>query len=194
MGDEVLRVIGPERAAHLGPVVYTVIDASYRGAPHEGPPPSTAFLRDWERQVVRVGFRLVLLEDTEGRPLGFLYGYSGRAGTWWFDSVAGALDPVARARWLTDAFEIVSMAVLPAERGVGRGTRLLRTCLHTAPGRTAVLSTHRDGNPALELYRREGFVIVHPGLRFSDPGAPFVVMARDLGSARPGTVGSAGDR
>ncbi len=115
---------------------------------------------------------------------GTVYGHAGRAGTWWFDTVTASLDETTRARWFSDAFEIVSMAVLPAARGAGGGTELLRSCLRLVPGRTALLSIHRDHNPALRLYRREGFEIVHPGLRFSGSSPPYVVLARDLPGVR----------
>ena len=105
---------------------------------------------------------------------------------------AGVVTPVGRGhagsspRMRMDApsvscADIVSMGVIPIARGgAGRGTAPLRTCLRVAPRRTAVLSTHRERNPALRPYRRKGFVRIHLGLRFADSALPFVAMARDL--------------
>jgi GNAT superfamily N-acetyltransferase len=55
----------------------------------------------------------------------------------------------------------LSMSLLPAHRGRGLGTRLLRTLLSAAEARFAAVSLSvSQSNPARRLYEREGFVPV----------------------------------
>jgi ribosomal protein S18 acetylase RimI-like enzyme len=181
-----IRVWESHDAELEGSRLYDVVDRAFRSPPHTGVEPRDVFVANWERQVRRDDFRLLTIEEPGTRVIGFLYGYRGRTGTWWFDTVSAAVSEEVRNRWFANAFEIVSMAIDPAFQGRGWGTSLLRECLAIAPTRTAVLSTQRDANPAVRLYLREGFRVVHPGLTFAPDGPPFVVMAREIsGSLRP---------
>jgi ribosomal protein S18 acetylase RimI-like enzyme len=181
-----IRAWDPRDAELEGIRLYDVIDRAFRSPPHTGVEPREAFVANWKRQVVREDFRLLTIEERGTRVIGFLYGYRGRAGTWWFDTVSAAVPEGIRDRWFANAFEIVSMAIDPGFQGRGWGTSLLRECLAIAPTRTAVLSTQK-ANPAVRLYLREGFRVVHPGLTFAPNGPPFVVMAREVsGALRPG--------
>ena len=74
----------------------------------------------------------------------------------------------------------LSMAVVPAHRGQGVGSRLLEHLLRAADERhqAVSLSVSAD-NPALRLYRRLGFVVV--GGR-----GPSLTMKRMRGKAHPG--------
>lgn len=54
----------------------------------------------------------------------------------------------------------LSIALLPAFRGRGIGTRLLRHCIHEASHDYATISLSVSShNPAKKLYLREGFII-----------------------------------
>jgi ribosomal protein S18 acetylase RimI-like enzyme len=163
----------------LGESVFDLVDRAFRGPPHARVQPRDEFLEGWKRQTARKDFRLLTIGRSGSRLSGFLFGYRGAPGTWWFDRVNSAVTPEIRHRWFEDAFEIVSMAVDSPSRGLGYGAALLRKCIALAPTRTAVLSTHRDQNPAVRLYLREGFEVVHPGLLLGPEGPPFIVMARD---------------
>ena len=79
---------------------------------------------------------LILAEDGDARPLGF------------------ALSRVA----VEDA-ELLLLAVDPAARGHGIGAALIArsAAVARARGATRLLLEVRDSNPALALYRREGF-------------------------------------
>ena len=173
----------PLEAEREGERLYPVVDRAFRSPPHTRAEPRDLFLANWKRQTRRGGFRLLTIEEPGVRVVGFLYGYRGSPGTWWFDTVSAAVSEEVRKRWLADAFEIVSMAIDPVFQGRGWGTSLLRECLAVVPHRTAVLSTHREANPAVRLYLREGFQIIHDGLAFSAGGPPFVVMARGISNS-----------
>lgn len=177
--DLPLAVRGPSEAAPLGEALYAVIDRAFRRPPHPGVEPRGEFRETWERHLSRSDFLLLTTGDAaHGGLVGFLYGYRGRPGTWWFDRVTAALDGETRERWLSDAFEIVSVAVAPEFGGRGHGTALLRKALNIAPTSTAVLSTYRDRNPAVRWYLREGFRVLHPGLALSSGSPPMLVMGR----------------
>ncbi len=164
----------------LGAEIYDLVDRAFRGPPHPSVEPRSGFLDRWTRQVARAGFRLLTVEEPGRGIIGFLYGYRGKPGTWWFDRVVSAISAEARQRWLDDPFEIVSLAVDPGFRGQGLGSALLQECLAVASTRSAVLSTHRDRNPAVRLYLRHGFEVIHPGLVLGPDGPPFVVMGREI--------------
>jgi ribosomal protein S18 acetylase RimI-like enzyme len=167
-------------AASLGVVAYLLYAQSFLGPPHTRIESREEYLQRWARHSARPGFVFLTLSFASRSPVGFLYGYAARPGTWWYDTVSAALPTEVRDRWLTDAFELVELAVVPTSRGHGLGSLLLRRAFSTLPHRSVVLSTHRDRNPVVRLYLREGFEIIHPGLRFSESGEPFVVMARPL--------------
>jgi GNAT superfamily N-acetyltransferase len=71
--------------------------------------------------------------------------------------------PVGRlyvARW-TDEIRIVDIALLPAYRGTGIGTTILRDLIAEADavGKSVRIHVERE-NPALRLYQRLGFVMI----------------------------------
>jgi GNAT superfamily N-acetyltransferase len=66
--------------------------------------------------------RVALHED---RVVGFGYGYTTRPGQWWHDLVNKALSGDLANEWLTDAFELSELHVLPDYQGAGIGHRLL---------------------------------------------------------------------
>ena len=133
---------------------------------------------------------------------GFIYGFTGRPGQWWHDTVATALaslDPSAATAWLADSFEVAELHVLPAYQGRGIGRRLLLDLTGGRPERTALLSTQDAESPARQLYRSAGFADLLAGFYFSGGDSPYAVMGATLplragSSAReaPGT-GIAGD-
>src|SRR5213079_2726950 len=94
--------------------------------------------------------------------LGFGYGYLGRSGEWWHDVVERALTDElgadAAAEWLTDAFELAELHVLPEHQGRGIGRQLLGTILARGGGATVVLSTHDRDSAARHLYVSVGFI------------------------------------
>jgi ribosomal protein S18 acetylase RimI-like enzyme len=159
-----------------------------------------------ERHAANPGFR-ALAAFTQGRPggqvlAGFTYGFHGRPGQWWHDTVADALAtmyPPAATTWLADSFEVAELHVLPAYQGRGIGRRLLLELTSGRPERTAVLSTQDAESRARRLYRSVGFTDLLTGFHFSGGDSPYAVMGATLplraaapGPEAPGT-GRAGD-
>jgi ribosomal protein S18 acetylase RimI-like enzyme len=133
--------------------------------------------------VHRRGFRAVGSIDDRGELLGFGYGYTSEPGQWWHDQVRAAIDEPARARWLTDCFEVVELHVRPANQGLGLGATQLRMLLDMAEGATTLLSTPEADEAtsrAWRLYRRFGFVDVLRHFIFPGDLRPFAVLGRDL--------------
>ncbi len=56
--------------------------------------------------------------------------------------------------------EVHTLAVDPAHQGRGIGRTLLRELLAQAPGATVFLEVRTDNEPAIALYRSEGFTVV----------------------------------
>lgn len=131
------------------------------------------------RHAVHAGFRCVVARD-EGAVVGFAYGYTSAAGQWWHDWVLAQLDPSVAAEWMTDAFELVELAVRPAAQGRGTGGRLHDAVLAGLPHRTALLSTRDEDTPARRLYRRRGWVPLREAARPAPDGPPVLFMGLRL--------------
>jgi ribosomal protein S18 acetylase RimI-like enzyme len=138
--------------------------------------------------VRRPGFRAIATLTTDGRLVGFGYGYTSASGQWWHDQVRSALDEPARKSWLADCFEVVELHVRPAAQGHGIGARQLRGLLGMASGKTTLLSTpeaNEKGSRAWRLYRRFGFVDVLRDFHFPGDERAFAVLGRELPLAPP---------
>lgn len=125
----------------------------------------------------RSGFRAAGAE-VDGELVGFGYGYRGRAGEWWHDIVAKALGRPASTEWLSDAFELAELHLLPAHHGQGIGRELLTTLLDGVETRTVVLSTHDHDSPARALYRSAGFEDLLTRFVFPGSSEVYAVMGR----------------
>lgn len=153
-----MRVVvgGPEEAdaAEIGPV-YTAAFA----APPYGEGDASALMRRLRAHRARDGFAIAAARDG-GRLVGFAYGYTGRAGQYWTDLVAAALD-----RPLDGHFELVELAVHPDAQGGGIGPALISAILAGRPEPRVLLQTHDGDTVAMRLYRRFGFtrMVVVPG-------------------------------
>jgi ribosomal protein S18 acetylase RimI-like enzyme len=132
------------------------------------------------------GFRALLAtEDGSGAPVGFGYGFRGRPGQWWHDTVARALTGsyggTAAAAWLDDSFEVAELHVAPDHQGHGVGADLLLRLTADRPERTALLSTRDADTPARRLYRGTGFRDLLTDFAFFPGGEPpYAVMGAEL--------------
>lgn len=133
------------------------------------------------RHAARDGFRLVVArERPDGPVVGFVYGYRGAPGQWWYDIVSSALGTDLTARWMADYFELVTLAVAPSAQGRGIGGRLHDTILQKLPYRTALLTTLPAETPALRLYRNRGWQVVRENFHFPGGERPVLVMGLEL--------------
>jgi ribosomal protein S18 acetylase RimI-like enzyme len=136
------------------------------------------------RHAGRRGFRF-LAAQADDALVAFAYGYLGGPGEWWHDRVAADLGPERAHRWLPPGhFEFGELQVHPSFRRTGLGARLHDALLEGLESPTAVLSTQRDNEPAISLYRGRGWEVILPEIDFGT-GKPFLVMGRDLPSPAP---------
>lgn len=129
----------------------------------------------WGVHAAREGFR-VAMAYRETVCVGFVYGYTGWPGQWWVDEARRVLPTNIGDAWLGGHFEVVSLAVLPENRGAGIGHGLMEALLRGVPHERAVLMTEgREDNPAYRLYNCTGWQTLGVGLW---PGT--VVMGKTL--------------
>jgi len=133
------------------------------------------------RHATRDGFVFLGAFGPAGRLAGFVYGYTGAAGQWWYDRVAAALDPARRAEWLERPhFELTELAVDPAYQDGGIGTRLHDAVLERLPHERALLSALADNGRVIRFYEHRGWRVLLPELRF-EPGRPlFTILGKEL--------------
>ena len=115
----------------------------------------------------------------DDRLVGFGYGYRGRTGEWWHDTVAKALGRDVARRWLADAFELAELHVQPDRQGQGIGRQILERILAAAGGSTVVLSTPDRESAARKLYRSVGFVDLRGGFVFPGSTEVYSIMGLD---------------
>ena len=126
----------------------------------------------WDRHRSRAGFRLA--RAYADGLVGFAYGYTGERGQWWTDNARAALPSDVADAWLGGHFEVVSLGVLPGQRGRGTGRALLRALLAGVEHDRLLLMTTADAtDPARRLYAAEGWEVLGPGI-----GEGTVIMGR----------------
>jgi len=174
--------LGPQ--ALLGDLVGEVVDV---WASAHGLPAASATRREFggerlPRHAARAGFRFVGAFASDRRLVGFVYGYTGAPGQWWYDKVAAALDSEAAAEWLDPPhFELTELAVTPSYQQRGVGSRLHDEVLDGLPQERALLSALADNTRVIAFYEHRGWRVVLPELRF-EPGRPlFAILGRELG-------------
>ncbi|HEX2981868.1 MAG TPA: GNAT family N-acetyltransferase [Anaerolineaceae bacterium] len=145
-----------------------------------------AFAEWLGRHSRRPGFRmLAAIEPSHGQISGFAYGYTSTAGQWWYDVVARALSPEARAEWMKDAFELVELAVDPPWQGKKLGSLLHDRLLASASHQTGLLSTLWTDTTALRLYQKRGWQTLLEDFYFPGVAEPYRVMGLRLNGANP---------
>ncbi len=133
----------------------------------------------WREHSRREGFACAVALDDQNGIRGLAYGYTGRAGQWWYSEVARGLGRQV-SPWLADYFELTELHVRPDSQGAGIGQALLTAVLTGRRERAALLSTPEGTNRAWRLYRRMGFVDVLRQYRFTGDPRPFGVLGRTL--------------
>ena len=157
-----------------------VYAAAFGRPPYCEPPESAArFVEGLRRHSRYPGFRCVVARDGE-TVIGFAYGYTSAEGQWWHDAVAGRLPSESARVWLSNAFEIVDLAVHPTAQGRGAGRELHDRILQGLPHRTAVLSTRNEETTALRLYRRSGWRAIATDFHFPGSEDSWLILGREL--------------
>lgn len=118
--------------------------------------------------------------DPAGALVGFAYGYLGRPGQWWHDSVLPWLERTGTEDWLADSFELAELHVLPGYQKQRIGTTLLTRLLTGVRAPRVVLSALDLDTPARRLYRRLGFAELVTGVLFPGYSTPYVIMGAPL--------------
>jgi ribosomal protein S18 acetylase RimI-like enzyme len=143
------------------------------------------------RHASNAGFACRAALTPDGTLVGFGYGYTTLPGQWWHDLVERALysanrvSPRIESDWLTAAFELSEMHVLPEAQGAGIGTRLLRLLAADIAHQAIVLSTPDANTRAFRLYRQLGFVDLARNYLFPGDSRPFAVLGARLPLAPP---------
>jgi ribosomal protein S18 acetylase RimI-like enzyme len=133
------------------------------------------------RHAARADFRFLGAFAEDGALVGFVYGYTGAPGQWWYDRVARALDGEARRHWLDPGhFEFTELAVRPDFQGRGVGSRLHDRVLEGLRHECALLSALADNGRVVAFYRRRGWEVVLDRLRFEAGRPEFTIMGRSL--------------
>lgn len=141
----------------------------------------SGFERRFEEHRTRPGFRLhVALDDS--KVIGFVYGYRSQPNTYWHDLVSQHLTPEARSQWLSDCFEFVELAVVPAFQGRRVGAALHDAVLEGLSFRTACLTTYSAQESAVRLYLKRGWEVLVDDILFPGDPYPYLLMGRELAS------------
>ncbi len=133
----------------------------------------------YARHVGHPGFRALGVFD--GPTLvGFAYGAACRPGQWWFDQIRPALVSAGCSDWVSDAYAVTELHVLPGYHGRGLGLRLLTRLLAGVEQPTTLLSTYDHDTRARRLYRGLGFADLITGFRFGSSPQGYALMAAPL--------------
>lgn len=117
----------------------------------------------------------------EGRLAGFVYGFTGAAGQWWFERVRVLMPPEMAREWLGRHFEFTELAVDPAHWGRGLGGRLHDEILAGRHEPRALLTVNADNARARGFYERRGWRPLLRDVRLVEAGPLLWVMGRELG-------------
>ena len=145
----------------------------------------TSFAGTISRHALYGGFRAFGAFNTDGKLVGFSYGYTSLPGRWWRETIARPLTRAQRDYWLTDAFELAELHVHPSAQGVKLGSQLHDLLIHGLPHQTALLSVMHRSERARHLYQRRGWQTLVDEMRFpTEPRTPFSVLGLILPNGR----------
>jgi ribosomal protein S18 acetylase RimI-like enzyme len=170
-------------ATLLGTLRRHVVDvwASAHDLPRASPTRDEFGRTRLSRHASRDDFRFVGAFAPGGALVGFVYGYTGAPGQWWYDRVARALDRSARRLWLDRGhFEFTELAVHPDFQERGIGSQLHDRVLEGLTHERAMLSALADNGRVVAFYRRRGWEVVLDRLRFEAGRPEFTIMGKEL--------------
>ena len=183
--------LSPASAERLSDEFVRVYAGAFAGPPYlRGKPEALAFADSFAHHRGREAFRCLVARDAQdGLLVGFIYGFTCLPGQWWYDQLAGRMSPELQARWLSGAFELAELAVLPAYQGRGIGGQLHDRLLNGLPQRTALLSTMQTETNAMALYRKRSWRLILSDFLFAGAVRPYVILGKDLPPRAPRPAG-----
>jgi ribosomal protein S18 acetylase RimI-like enzyme len=131
------------------------------------------------RHTSNEGFACRAARGSDGKLLGFGYGYTTLPGQWWHDLVRRAIS-ADDLGWLTHAFELSELHVLPSAQGGGIGRRILEALSADIPHEAMLLSTPDADTRAFRLYRWMGFEDLARNYLFPGDSRAFAVLGAHL--------------
>lgn len=147
-----IQLIGADDASDFADRVWPCYDAVFGDFPDR-----ETWRQDmFGRHASRAGYRLAVAFDGS-TVAGFAWGYLGQRGQYWTDLVCSALPPEVAGTWAGGHFEFVELAVLPAYRGRGLGSRLHDGLLAGVTQRGLLSTADDTDDPAVRLYLRRGW-------------------------------------
>ena len=131
----------------------------YNKTPRE----SMAFAVDFNSMVKRADFRLMVAVDNDifpkGKIVGFTYGYHLQPEYGWQQVLGPPLEKVGHGAWLTDAYCLAELALLPSYWGMGLGGRLHDALFAQLSYSHFILSTmQNDETNAYQMYKKRGWI------------------------------------
>jgi ribosomal protein S18 acetylase RimI-like enzyme len=136
------------------------------------------FIRRWNLQIRRPGFRLALAHR-DNSVVGFSFGLPLTPDTHWWDGLLDPVDEETTREYPGRSFVIIELAVLLPYRRRGIGRALHRALLQQRPEQRVTLASRAEAAPAQAAYAAWGYQAV--GRVRSGPDVPeYVVMLRPL--------------
>ncbi|EST39132.1 hypothetical protein N566_03695 [Streptomycetaceae bacterium MP113-05] len=118
--------------------------------------------------------------DEDDRLVGFVYGMPNDRTQWWSTVVHPYLRQEGHAGWLSDAFAITELHVLPAFQNRGLGRELITRLTDGVDEPRSILSAVDTESPARALYRSLGYRDLARRVRFPSASCPYAVMGATL--------------
>jgi GNAT superfamily N-acetyltransferase len=127
------------------------------------------------------GFRCAVARPPGAeRIVGFVFGYSGLTGSWFYNLALKHVSASLMGEYLDDFFEFAEFGLLPAWQRQGIGGRLHDTLLAGLGQRTACLLTPQVETNALHLYLKRGWVPLARAIELPNTPLPHQIMGLKL--------------
>jgi len=124
------------------------------------------------------GFKGLKAKDTNGKLIGFAYGYSSLPEQFYRGKIEAQLSETQTNNWLSDCFEFVELAVDPSYKRLGIASQLHDTLLDNIDHKTSILTTWVNNSPAINLYKNKGWELIKVDAPVITKENPQVIMGK----------------